>query len=284
VASILDNVKRGLSQPAEAPQLGSQQQAQALARATTGKAIGGGGTTPQLSEQQQAAAQQDTMAAQRAVTAQGQDMASKVQEAEKQIETQTRQQRRRLNEKEVALKEQAAQKVDEVLTNYVQSKGRLDLAKDKAQAEQVGFMMRLTSEQYIHKLQVEGAKSRLNNGIEFREALQRAMFDEERKLLDENLHFKQMIGNTRRDFKEQAAEIDLDMAIKIAEAEAKSANEQMKWQAIGGLATSAIKLGGAVNDLNATKTTDTSPTPTTWNDTSSTDGWGLNATSPTRIA
>lgn len=243
--SILENVKRGLSQPAVAtPQLGAQEQAQALARATSGKATGGG-TTPALSEQQQAQAQQQTMAQQRQLVQQGQQAAAQVSAAEQQIEAEARVQKRRLNEREIGLREQAAQKVDEVLTNYSQKLGQLDLAKDKAQAEQLGFMMRLSSEKYIEKLKIEGAKARLHDRISFTESLQRTMFAEERKLLDENLRFKSLIGATERDFREQAANIDLDTALAVAAAEAKGNNAAMKAQAIGGIITSGASMGSA---------------------------------------
>jgi hypothetical protein len=210
---------------------------------------------PQLSEQQQAQAQQETMAAQRQLTQQGQQAAAATGAAEQQLETQVRQQRKRLNEREVGLREQAAQKVDEVLTNYVQKKGEMDLAKDRAQAEQVGFMLRLSSEQYVERLRIEGSKARLNDRINFTEALQRAMFDEERKLLDENLRFKRLIGATERDFKEQVAEIDIESALAIAGARAQGANAAMKAEAISGIVSGAAKTGSAIYDKMPAKTT-----------------------------
>jgi hypothetical protein len=135
-----------------------------------------------------------------------------------------------------------------VLTNYVQKKGEIDLTKDRAQAEQVGFMLRLSSEQYVERLKIEGSKARLNDRINFTEALQRAMFDEERKLLDENLRFKRLIGATERDFKEQVAEIDIESALAIAGARAQGANAAMKAEAISGIVSGAIKTGSAIYD------------------------------------
>lgn len=240
MASILENVKKGLTAAAQTPQLGAQQQAQTLARAVTGKAVAAG-ATPQLSEQLQAQAQAETMQAQRQLVQQGQQVAAQLGAAEQKIEVAARRERRKLDARDLALRENAAQKVDEILTKNMRGQAELQFKRDEAQVEQMGFLMRLNSEKYIQKLEIEGRKARLDNEISFRESVQRTIFDEELKLLDESLRFKSLIRATERDFREKTAEVDINFALQIAEAEAAGNNTAMRYQAISGIATASIQ-------------------------------------------
>lgn len=264
MASILENVKRNLSTAPASPELGAQQQAQTLARATTGKAVGLG-STPALSEQQQGQAQLQTQQAQAEVTQAGQQVAQQLGRAETQLKQEVRRSQRQLSERELSLKEQMFQKLDSTLNQYSQEFGKLEMDKSAAQAEQVGFMLRLGSEQYVHKLQIEGAKARLTDKFAFQEALQRAIFSEERQTLQNNLRIRSMIRSEDRQFREQLQEFDLDTALAMAAIETQANNAVLRYQGVGEISKAAITGATGIAEHmpeRPTPTPTSTPTPT----------------------
>lgn len=244
MASILENVRRGLETAPARPQLGAQEQTQQLTRATTGKAVGSG-TTPGLSTQQQQAAAQQTMQQQRQVQLKQQEVSGALAAGEKQIQQEQRQAKREFTQREVQVKEQAYQKLGMLLDDMAKKSDQLGLAKNKAQVEQAGFLLRLNNEKYITRLEVEGRKSRLNDEIRFKEALTQSIFAEERELFKSSLQFQSLVRAEGREFKEELAMLDLDQAMEIAQMKADSANEKAKWEAIGGIITGVTSIGAS---------------------------------------
>lgn len=259
MASILENVRRGLETAPARPQLGAQEQTQQLTRATTGKAVGSG-TTPGLSTQQQQAAAQQTMQQQRQVQLKQQEVSGALAAGEKQIQQEQRQAKREFTQREVQVKEQAYQKLGMLLDDMAKKSDQLGLAKNKAQVEQAGFLLRLNNEKYITRLEVEGRKSRLNDEIRFKEALTQSIFAEERELFKSSLQFQSLVRAEGREFKEELAMLDLDQAMEIAQMNADNANEKAKWEAIGGIITGAVSIGASAYGM---KMPTKSPTPGT---------------------
>lgn len=247
VASILDNVKKGLqSAPATPQQLGAQDQVTALSRATGGKAVGSG-TTPQASQQGVALAAQQTQQQQRQLQRQQQDTAAQLGQAEKVQQQAMQLKTQEMSQRQVQAKEEAYQKLDTMLTDISRKWDQLRLDKNKSQVEQAGFLMRLNSEKYTTRLEIEGRKNRLTEKVAFQEALQRAIFAEERQLFESNLQFKSLLNAEKREFDAQLAEMDLYQALEIADIETQSKNEQAKWSAIGKIVTGATQLGSKMD-------------------------------------
>lgn len=246
MASLLENVKKGLqSAPASPQQLGAQDQVQALSRAATGKAVGSG-SAPQLSQEGVAQAAQQTQLQQRQLQMQGQQAAQQLGAAEQQQNIQIRQQQKKMSQAEVAQKEQAYQKLGSMLDQFSQKWQELDLNKNKAQVEQAGFLLRLNSDKYTTKLQVEGKKARLQNEVNFTEALQRAIFKEERSLMESNLAFQSLIRATGRDFDAQLETMKLEDALALGDMETASKNEQAKWEGISQIVSGVTSATGSV--------------------------------------
>lgn len=245
MASLLENVRRGLeSAPATPQQIGAQAQVQELTRATTGKSVGSG-TTPALSTQQQSMAAQQTQQQQRQLQQQQQEAAGQLGAAERQVDVQQRQAKLRLSEKEIQVREQAYQRLGNLLDEMAKGKDKLELGKLKAQTEQAGFLYRLNSEKYVTKLQIEGRKARLDNELQFKEALTRAIFKEERTLLQENLEFQSLIAATGRDYKEKLEMMSVEQAMELSRIDADVANTAAKYEAISTITSGVVRAGSS---------------------------------------
>lgn len=254
MASILENVKRGLETAPASPQLGAQEQVQQLTRATTGKAVGSG-TTPALSQQGQAQAAQQTQAQQRQMQLQQQEVSGQLGAAERQIEKEKVLQKQKISQSEIALKERGYQKLSEILDNFAQNKDKLSLDKKKAQVEQAGFLLRLNNEKYITKLQIEGKKARLQNELQFKESLTLAIFAEERELLQSNLGFQSLINAEQREFRSKLEYMSLEQSMELADIKAAGKNAAAKYQAIGSIISGTVGVGGALAGRMGTETT-----------------------------
>lgn len=243
VASILDNVKRGLqSAPATPQQLGAQDQVTALSRATGGKAVGSG-TTPQASQQGVALAAQQTQQQQRQLQRQQQDVAGQLAQAEKVQQQQARIEGGKLSQRDVQIKQEAYQKLDTMLTDISRKWDQLGMEKGKAQVEQAGFLLRLNSEKYTTRLEIEGRKNRLDEKVAFQEALQRAIFAEERQLFESNLQFKSILNAEKREFDARLEEMSVYQALELGDIETQSKNQQAKWGAISSIFSGVASLG-----------------------------------------
>lgn len=137
------------------------------------------------------------------------------------------------------------QKVQAVLTNYRQQGKQLDLSKDKARAEQIGFQLRLSNTKYLDDLKKQGIKARLGSLVARKQAIAHNAFADEKELLDNNLTFQSMLNAKGRDLQTQLQGIDLDFAMQMADASNKAANQQQMWQGMGGMASGAVQAGAA---------------------------------------
>lgn len=109
-----------------------------------------------------------------------------------------------------------------ILQDFEQGRARLDSAKDKARMEQALVGMRLANKKYTDQLEMEGRKRRLDNAIQFKEALTETLFKSEMQLLRDNLNFKKKLSADEREFDKLVADINIDLAIQLALQEAEA--------------------------------------------------------------
>jgi hypothetical protein len=109
-----------------------------------------------------------------------------------------------------------------ILQDFEQGKARLDSAKDKARMEQALVGMRLANKKYTDQLEMEGRKRRLDNAVQFKEALTETLFKSEMDLLRNNLTFKKKLAADEREFDKLVADINIDLAIQLALQEAEA--------------------------------------------------------------
>ena len=126
---------------------------------------------------------------------------------------------------------------------------RQERVKYQAKLEQAGFLARLSNDEYINKLQMEGQKARLDDENKFKIEYAKQAFQDQKALVQDNLKFEAMMNASDREFEESLARMSVDDVIRIVEENQKAAREQERisgWQSIisGGLVTG----GGAYAD------------------------------------
>lgn len=238
---FLDSIRQQLTQAAPTTPVPNQtEQAQSLLQAKSGKAVAPS-TTPRISNIGEQLANQQTQAGVQEQTK------ANVQQAQN-LGTQQQAQDQEINFRLRNADEQFAKSMDEYLNRsqaaldeYKQGTRQLDLSKDKARLEQLGFTMRLASDKYVDNLQRIGAQNRLDNELNFNEALARSIFADEQDMFEKDLKFRAMLGEDSRDFNQELGNIDLDFAMSMANAENKANNARTMWSGIGGLGSAGIQ-------------------------------------------
>lgn len=256
--SLMDTIRKNMQSPvggqpgqaAGAPQIGAQasdinqtSQIGSLLGAASGKAAAPSAapSTSNLGEQIQ---QNQAALAQQAVQQQGQQAAQELGQAQRAQEQQFQQQGRQLTEQSLATQDEFTRQNEALLNSYQQGIKQLNLQKDKSRLEQLGFDLRLGNNQYIDNLQREGARARLDSKIAFSEALQRSIWDDEQDLFNDSLEFRSLMGSDQRAFTDKMAQMDLDFAMQVANAQAQEANQRQMWGAIGSLTSAGIQTYG----------------------------------------
>lgn len=139
-----------------------------------------------------------------------------------------------------------------ILRNLEQ--GRTALAEDKRQAgmEQVAANLRLQTDSYINQLQLEGARSRLQDDLSFDRAMKQQIASDNISLLQLKLNNQSLLDSNDRDFKKQLAQIDMDTAVQMAKQDAAFAAQQGQIQTFGQLATTGIGAYGKLAERPST--------------------------------
>lgn len=134
-----------------------------------------------------------------------------------------------LDEQALAVQNGYLNRAQALMNEYSQGVRSLDVRKEGARLEQLGQTLRLSDAKYVHRLQTEGRKSRLQNDAKFREALQRSVFEDELSVLESDLSFRSILRADARTFEKEMARLDLNAAIALAHSSAKQAANQMAW-------------------------------------------------------
>jgi hypothetical protein len=215
-----------------------------LTAAKTGKALPES-SAPRMSSLGEEQAQAQTATALGSLQQAGQAQALQVQQAEEKVDQAARIEGRQLDERELDLADELNRRTDGILADYERNGQKLDLTRNKARAEQLGFNLRLSNSRYMDDLRDAGRRSRLDNAIAFKDELTRAVFADEQELFVNDLSFRHLMRADDRTFADQMAQMDIDYALQIAETENKQANMQMMWSGIGGLTQAGIQGYGA---------------------------------------
>lgn len=256
--SLLDTVKQNSSSlaaptPASNPLLAAtglqptageatEGTAQLAAIGQTGKAVSGtGGLNTRLSSLGERLASVQALNQAKDVAKEAQLQGVSLDQQQDALQQQFQQQNTQLSEQRIGMQEQFNTQLKGIMQDYRNQLTGLNLSKDKARMEQVGFMLRLGNQQYIDQLEQEGRKSRLDNSVSFNEELQRSIFADELDLFSSSMEFRNYLFADARDSQRQLSEIDIDFAMQIAGAENRAASGQMMWSGIGTVAGKAAE-------------------------------------------
>ncbi|MEM4733287.1 MAG: hypothetical protein QXD70_02030 [Candidatus Bathyarchaeia archaeon] len=270
--AFLDNIQKNLMQGGNTAQQGAglgqslSANPQALQRLASQIQTGKAGTglaagDAELSNIQQQLAEQQTAAAAEQLQQEGTMEAAELGQQQEAAEMQVSQQEFETQERKLNLMQQYQQTLSTMLMEYEQSFAKLDARKQQAKLEQIGFLMRLADDKYITQLQINGRRARLENEYVFKENLQRAIFADELELLANNLMFRQLLNMDNREWKEQMQDIDVEFAIELAMAEAKSASTQAIVSGLGDTISAGAKFYNTMTTPKSDNdTTDTAST------------------------
>lgn len=131
------------------------------------------------------------------------------------------------------------------LQAYENNAKDLGFARNKAAAEHLGQSLRLSNARYVDNLNRAAKRNRLDNDARFRDALNQSIFDEERALFSEDIDFRRMMAADDRQFNELVSNMNLDLALKLAEQDAEQANKQGMYQGVEGLLSGGLQAYGA---------------------------------------
>lgn len=240
MATLFDTLKQRLQ---GSPAGASTEQAQALAQAKTGRAAGPGAGAPQLDLTRERIAVQEARAPEQQLATQATAQDVQIKAAEEQQAQQFRIETRNLQERRLQLEDNFVQQATQIVDRFTRENRKLDLDRDRAAAEQVAAYTRLTSESYVHKLQIEGAKSRLTSEILFEEELTRSMFGEYMELFEDELDFKTLMNASKRDFQKEMELFDFNTRKMQNRLATNAANARAKYQAAADLASGLTSAG-----------------------------------------
>lgn len=246
MATLLDAIQGlgGAGQPAApaaAPAQSETEKARQLIAGRTGKASSVAGTgapaqsnigeqmANQATQQQLGQVAQQNQVAQSAAAGQAQE----IQQGQQQVQ-QAAQQTRQLN------KLQMQMQANQILQQASQEGRKLDMQKDAAAVEQLGANLRLSTKSYTDQLAQEGATSRLNNELGFKQALARDAFGSSEELLRTKLGNQDVLSANKRDFDKALQDMDLETALGLEKQKARDDARRKQWEAIGGLAKQGI--------------------------------------------
>lgn len=241
--ALLDLIKGNLEATANPTAVGgindTTSQISALNVAKTGK-VARPTTGPRSSNlQEQIAAGQAALGVSE-LQQQAKIKAAELGQAEKAQTEQQGLQERQLDEASLQQHDTYANQSARILQELSQQGRALDFKKDAARVEQLGISTRLANDKYTTQLEQEGARSRLDTEIGFDEALQNAIWADEKDLLDHDMEFRTAINAKQNDFNEYMQNMGFDRALDIAEAEKKAANQRMIWEGISSLGSAGI--------------------------------------------
>lgn len=253
--ALMDDIKKSLQSGFKLPQFGQSQRLEELQRASTGRlARDTGPKTTYLAEQVAATAaeqqrKEDVLA--------GQVAAEELTMAEKEQQEQFRQQNKLLDERVLNARQDMQNKVSNILQEYSQRTGEIQMREDSAKTQFALGMMRLSNDDYLDRLETEGAAARLNDSAAFEWELTQSIFKDELDLLRNDLAFQASMNADERAFKEYLAEMDWETAIQLAEAELESEQTLQRYEAIGDVVSGVTRVGTRMATSSLDGTTET---------------------------
>lgn len=247
--TALQKIQQSLAQKAQPQQatgiLGQTEAVERISRAASGRALTQD-AGPSRSRQAEKAVASQVEKGQRALQEQVQMEAIGQAQQTKAMQDKAKLDSKILSSDRLDMQEKFLAKQKEIITGFINEGRKLDLNKDKAKAEQAGFMMRLNTDYYLTDLNDEANRALLQDEIEFKEELARTLFQEELDLFNDDLDFRAMINADEREFGLDVANINIDFALKLAESQAEAAGQRQTWQGFGTLVEAGIKYGPKV--------------------------------------
>lgn len=176
----------------------------------------------------------DVQSAARTQQAQAEIQQAGLAEAQAAQQQQFQQQSAQLGEREQAVADRARNQTNQLLSEAEQQRGQLDLAKNRAKAEQIGFNLRLSNDKYVKRLQQEGQLRRLGDKNRFEEETVKSLFGKEQELFKDQLDFNESLNMDMLQWEEELQRVDLENWVQAAKMEAKAASSKQMAEGVQG--------------------------------------------------
>lgn len=254
--ALLDIIQQNLATAGSQPAGTTDQtgRARTLLAAKSGKQIGAGQLAPQ-SAVGEAAAVDQTNQGLSALQPQGQLAAAEVaqQRGAQQAQEQTAREDLALRQKQ--LQQRTELNRQQLFGEVARENRKLDSERDAAKLEQLGATLRLNDKKYVDTLALEGQRQRLDNEVQFKEALQKAVFGSNLDLFRDKLDNRDVLSANDRQFADALAKIDVNAALQMAGNEARDAQAAAKIGAATSLANTGIGAYGTYANSKPATTT-----------------------------
>jgi hypothetical protein len=150
-----------------------------------------------------------------------------------------------LEERRINSQLEIANKSSDLLMKNSQNFQELDMKKQKSIAMFSMSLARMSNSNYLDELQMEGTRHRLDSEMQFREALQSSIFSDEEELLKNDLNFKSILNADERNFKDELAELDIDLSIQLSQSKTAGEQASTMYRAGGQVLQGGIQAGTA---------------------------------------
>lgn len=242
--ALLDQVKKSLTSGFQLPQFGQSESLKQLQAATAGREVVGGQGGPQQGSMAEMVAAAAAKQQQKEDVLQGQMAVEGLEQQEREQEQQFEQRLGALNEEELNMRQRAQNQAQQILQDFTQRRGELDFKENSARVQFAVASMRMSNDDYLDQLEVEGARARLDDQTAFEWELTNTIMSAEMELFKNDLSFKAAMNADDRAFKEYIAEIDINQALTLAAMQTEADETAAQYQAIGTAVSAGVKAVG----------------------------------------
>lgn len=239
--SLYDVINKNAAQQssAQAPMQDETLRTRKLLQAKSGRSLSEATEAPISSLQEQSANAATTSGLQQ-VGQQAQLQAQQLGQAEEQVQQQVGQQQRGIEQQKRFDTIENRLQTDQLLQNLEQSRGKLDVMKDKASKEQIASNLRLQSQEYIDNLQRAAASARLDDAASFQDQLLRDTLGDNESLLRQKLGDNAFLGESEREWKKRLAQMNADSAYDVFKDDLKALKNKAMYEGITGATKGGI--------------------------------------------
>lgn len=206
---------------------------QQLMRAKGGRALPSTSATPKMSNLGEQAANDQSIAQAGAQQQEAKLATAGVGAAIAGAETATTNKLAGISAERQAQKQSFKDRETGLLLELKQGQDGINLERDKAKLEQLGFTSRLSSESYVQELNQAAAEQRLEDELGFKAALASDIFKSELDLLKTGLNYAEMLSSDQNRWDEMLGSMSLEFAMQIASGKQKAANTQAVYTSAG---------------------------------------------------
>lgn len=140
-----------------------------------------------------------------------------------------------------AFDQQAGQQFTKLMADKDEARRLNDFRQSNLIDERIGTLERIGNEKYVQELQLNGARSRLDDQNAFELAMVKDYLGGMEDLFQNNLAFKSMMSANDRDFNMKVAQMDVGMALELLKQGIRAESDRAMYEGLGGIASAGAK-------------------------------------------